>query len=118
MRPSKVSPFAYDNHRSAVESFLVLSPDMHPVAEDSLGGLLDEVESEESESDEEKVADPGVEASQMQTIEHMRVVDHVPHVEVQQVKAIAGFPNKDKWGQTEELRQWIDAGKADHNATE
>ena len=44
---------------------------MHPVAKDALSGLLHKMQGEKRESDQEKIADPGIEAGQSEMVEHM-----------------------------------------------
>src|SRR5512133_1452465 len=95
-----------------------LSPDVHPVAKDALCGLLDEMKGKKRQAYQEQVADPWVEARQAESVEQVRVVDHVPQIEVQQVEAIASLADEDERREAEELRQWVDTGKAKNNATE
>ena len=69
-----------------------------------MSGLLDEMESEERQADQEKIADPRIEPRQSEMVEHVRIVNHIPQIEVQKVEAVTCFTNEDERRYPEELR--------------
>src|SRR5579862_2946467 len=93
-------------------------PNLHPLAQTPLGGLLDEVQRHDRHDDENHVADPGIVLGEMQLVQNMRVVDQVPEIEVQQVKTVTGFAHEDQRPYAERAGQRIVAGEAQNDASE
>ena len=88
------------------------------MAEQALRRFLDDVEGEECKRDEQDVAKPRVESDEPRALKNAGVMDQVPHVEVEQVKAVTGLADEDEWAQGEELRDKVFSGEAEDDAAE
>src|ERR1700676_3809236 len=90
----------------------------HPFAQLPLRRFLYKVESQQGKGDEDQVADPWIESRQANAVEDVGVVDEVPEVEVEQVKAVAGLAYKDERADAEGAGHDVVAGEANDDAPE
>src|SRR5215472_10273322 len=93
-------------------------PHVHPSTKETLCGLLDEMQRGQRHADQQDIADPWIETSQSQVIENVRIVNQVPHVEMQQVKAVACFADEHQRRDAQDLRKRIHSGESENDATE
>src|ERR1035438_9502186 len=90
----------------------------HPLAQLPLCRLLNKVKRAQRHQNKKYVADPWVERAHSQPVQDVRVVNHVPHVEVEQVQAIASLAHKDQWTHAQRTCQRILSGKPQHKTAE
>src|SRR6185437_14890561 len=81
-------------------------------------GILDEVQRHQRERDENQVADPWIVGGEAQLVEDVRIVEHVPEIEVEQIEAIAAFANEDQHLVAYDPGKKVLAGEAEDDATE
>ena len=90
----------------------------HPLAQLALGGLLDEVQRQESHQNQQHIADPRIETRQSQLIQDVGVMNQIPHIEVEQVETIAGLAHEDERTHAESAGQRVLSCETEDNAAE
>lgn len=87
-------------------------------ADPFLRRALDRDHDEHCGRDQEEVAQPGVELRQMQSIEKVRLMDEVPQVKVQDIKAVAGLSYDSERIEAEETGDKVVSGEAEDSEPE
>src|SRR6516164_3601828 len=66
-------------------SYSPSSPHVQPPAQHPLCRLFNKVQRQERQQDQQHVADPRIKGGQAEPVQHVRVVNEIPEVEVQKV---------------------------------